>query len=125
MADILSSISVLLVFLTFLLNGIEKDVREIINKGKPPKAQSIARAKFNSQILRLLLIKTLPVTLGFTMTFYTLLPKTIYLFTTTCFSLWQFDELNTLFVFIEIGLLALTIFACYKSYELIKIYFQP
>ncbi|WP_035648998.1 hypothetical protein [Flavobacterium sp. ASV13] len=124
MADLLSAISVLLVFLTFLLNGIEKDVTEKVAQRKPTEAQTDARKQFNNDTLRILWLKTFPVTLIFLVTFYSLLPKAIHLVTTSDFVLWDFDELNTIFIFIEIGLLGLTIFSITKAYALIKKYYE-
>ena len=124
MADLLSAISVLLVFLTFLLNGIEKEVSENVLKKKPPAAQKEARNQFNNDTLKLLLLKTFPVTLIYIATFYSLLPKAVRIITTSKFSFWNFDELNTIFVFIETGLLGLTIFATTKAYQLIKKYYE-
>ncbi|MCZ7609665.1 MAG: hypothetical protein M5U17_05815 [Ignavibacterium sp.] len=120
MSDILSSISVLLVFLTFLFNAIEKEVSEKIIQRKPEVQQTEARRQFNNELLKLLFLKTLPVTIIFIITFYSLLPKAIHIITTSKFSFWQFDELNTIFVFIELGLLGLTIYATTKTVQLIK-----
>lgn len=122
MADLLSAISVLLVFLTFLLNGIEKDVNEKILQRKPNEAQTEARRKFNIDILKLLFLKTLPLTLIYIATFYSLLPKAFHIMRISKFAFWYFDELNTIFIFIEIGLLCLTIFASTKVYQLYKKY---
>jgi hypothetical protein len=124
MADLLSAISVLLVFLTFLLSGIEKDVSEKILQRKPTEAQKEARRQFNNEILKLIFLKILPVSLMYIATFYALLPKAILILTTSNFSFWHFDELKTIFVFIEIGLLGLTIFALTKMYQLMKKYFR-
>lgn len=120
MADLLSAISVLLVFLSFLLNGIEKNVSEIALKRKPSVAQKEARKQFNNEVLKLLILKAIPVSAIFIITFYSLLPKTITILTTFQFSFWHFDELTTIFVFIEIGLLGLTLFAIAKVIQLIK-----
>ena len=122
MADLLSAISVLLVFLTFLFNGIEKEVSEKVFQRKPPASQADALKKFNAETLKLLLLKTLPVTIIFIVTFYSLLPRAVHILTTSKLTLWNFDELNTIFVFIETGLLGLTIFATSKAFDLIKKY---
>ena len=120
----LSAIGILLVFLIILFNGIEKDVTEIVVLRKPPEAQKKARQKFNNDILILLLLKAVPATLIYFVTFYSLLPKTFHIMSTSKFSLYQFDELNTIFVFIEFGLLGFTIFAISKVYQLIKKYIE-
>jgi H+/gluconate symporter-like permease len=120
MADLLSSISVLLVFLTFLFNTIEKEVTEKIAKRKPETQQTEARKQFNNELWKLLFLRTLPVTIIFIVTFYSLLPRAIQILTTSKFSFWNFDELNTIFIFIEFGLLGLTIYASTKTIQLIK-----
>ncbi len=122
MADLLSAISVLLVFLTFLFNGIEKEVSEKVFQRKPPESQTNALKRFNAETLKLLLLKTFPVTIIFIVTFYSLLPRATHILKTSNLSLWDFDELNTIFIFIEIGLLGLTIFATSKAIDLIKKY---
>ena len=50
MGDLLSSISVLLVFLTFLFNDFEKDVSEKIIQRKPPKLQVQELKKFDNEL---------------------------------------------------------------------------
>lgn len=122
MADLLSAISVLLVFLTFLFNGIEKEISEKLFHRKPPASQTNALKRFNTETLKLLLLKTIPVTIIYIVTFYSLLPWTIHILITSNFSLWNFDELNTIFVFIETGLLGLIIFAISKAFGLIRKY---
>ncbi|MGN6196938.1 MAG: hypothetical protein ACTHOB_18500 [Ginsengibacter sp.] len=122
MADLLSSISVLLVFLTFLFNSIEKEVNEKILERKPEKAQTEKRKKFDKELLKLLWLKTLPVTLIYIITFYSLLPRAIHVLTNSRFSIWSFDELTTIFIFIELGLFGLALFATTKSWQLIKKY---
>jgi len=120
MADLLSAISVLLVFLTFLLTSIEKEVSDKTSQRKPEKAQTQNRKNFNNELLRLLFMKVAPVTLMYCITFYSLLPKAIHIVTTSTFHIWDFNELNTIFLFIEIGLLGLTAFAITKFSQLIK-----
>lgn len=122
MADLLSAVSVLLVFLTFLFNGIEKEVSEQLAKRKPTGAQVEARRQFQKETLKLLLLKTFPVTIIFIVTFYSLLPTALHILTTSRIALWSFNELNTIFVFIEIGLFGLTVFAIIKLVQLIRKY---
>jgi H+/gluconate symporter-like permease len=122
MADLLSSIGVILVFLTFLFNSIEKEVSEKIRERKPEISQVEKRKQFNSELLKLFWLKTLPITIIYVITFYSLLPKAVHLLATSHFSIWHFDELATIFIFIELGLLGLTIFAISKSWQLIKKY---
>lgn len=120
MGDILSAISVFLVFLTFLFNSIEKEITEIIGLRKPEIAQIERRKQFNNELLKLLYLKALPISIIYSVTFYSLLPKVVNILMTSNFSLWQFDALKTIFVFIEIGLLGLTIFAIIKTIHLVE-----
>lgn len=120
MTDLLSALSVLLVFLTFLFNAIEKEISEKINQRKPEQAQKEKRKYFNKQLLKLLFLKALPITLIYIVTFYSLLPKTVKVISASKISFWNFNELNTIFVFVEIGLLGLTIYASIKTLQLIK-----
>lgn len=120
MADLLSAVSVLLVFLTFLLTSIEKEVSVKCAQRKPEKAQAQDRIIFNRELFQLLLLKVVPVTIIYCITFYSLLPKAIHILVSSSFNLWNFDELSTIFLFIEIGLLGLTFFAIIKLLQLIK-----
>ncbi|HUI30371.1 MAG TPA: hypothetical protein VLX91_09145 [Candidatus Acidoferrales bacterium] len=120
MSDLFSAIGVLLIFLTMLLSAIEKDIGRIIELRKPEPAQEVKRKQFTRELLKLLLLKTLPVTAIFIVTFYSLLPITIEIVTTSRFSLWHFDELKTIFVFVELGIFGLTIYAIIESVQLVK-----
>lgn len=119
MADILSSISVLLVFLTFLLNAIQKEITEKVNNRKPEKAMTDALRKFNDDLKGTLILKALPITIIFTLTTYILLPKAIEIIKSSKFSFWYFDILNTIFILIVFGLFGLTIYSINKTFELI------
>jgi hypothetical protein len=120
MADLLSAVSVLLVFLTFLLTSIEKEITEKCNTRKPELAQKEKRKLFNNDLIKLLFLKIVPIILIYFITFYALLPKSLKIITNSSFELWNFDELNTIFIFIELGLLSLTIYAVTKLFQLIK-----
>lgn len=124
MLDIITGVSVLLIFLTVLLTALDKEVNDKINKTKPPKAdQKTANGKFNNNLIVLLLLIATPVLLIYFVTFWSLLPKTLTILKTSSFSIWNFNELKTIFVFIEIGLLGLTVFALMKFIQLLtKIY---
>jgi hypothetical protein len=120
MADLLSAISILLVFLTFLLNSIEKEVSGILSKKKPESAQIDKLIRYKDDLKRIFFLKTLPISLIYLITFYILLPDTVKIISTSTINLWDFDELKTLFVFIELGILGLTIFAILKAYKLFE-----
>jgi hypothetical protein len=120
MADLLSAISVFLVFLTFLLNSIEKEVSDILSTRKPEAAQSEKLKRYKADLRRIFFLKTLPISIIYLITFYILLPDTIYIISSSTLNLWDFDELKTLFVFIELGILGLTIYAIIKNYQLFE-----
>ena len=118
MADLLSAISVFLVFLTFLFNSIEKEINETINTRKPENKQKEMMKLYRRNLRRVTFLKSLPITLIYLVSFYTLLPSTINILKTSKFDFWHFDELNTLFVFIEIGILGLAVYAAIKTWQL-------
>jgi flagellar biosynthesis protein FlhB len=120
MADTLSAISVLLVFLTFLFHLIENKVSAIIEEKKPDEAKTTEVKKYYYKLNQTLFLKLIPITFIYLVAFYVLLPTTVNIIRNSTFSLWNFDALETLFVCIEAGLLGLTIYAIYRIIELIK-----
>lgn len=120
MSDILSALSVFLVFLTFLLNSIEKEINEILVTRKPETSQSQKLKEYYTQLKKIFFLKSLPITIIYLISFYSVLPKTVTLFLTGKFAIWDFDTLNTIFIFVTLGLLGLTIFSIAKSYQLLK-----
>lgn len=120
MADLLSAISVFLVFLTFLFNSIEKEVSDILSTRKPEVAQTDRLIRYKSDLKRIFYLKTLPISIIYLITFYILLPDTVKIISISTLNIWDFDELNTLFVFIELGILGLTIYAILKTYQLFE-----
>lgn len=120
MADLLSAISVFLVFLTFLLNSIEKEVSDILSTRKPEVAQTDRLIRYKSDLKRIFYLKTLPISIIYLITFYILLPDTVKIISISTLNIWDFDELKTLFVFIELGILGLTIYSFLKTYQLFE-----
>jgi|GEM_PF-1570578 hypothetical protein len=118
MGDLLSAISVFLIFLTFLFNSIEKEVLDTLAIRKPEYAQADKLNRYKTDLKRLLFLKSLPITLIFLISFYVLLPKTITIIKTSKIDFWNFDELKTLFVFIEIGVFGLTSYTTIKTSQL-------
>jgi hypothetical protein len=120
MADLLSAISVFLVFLTFLLNSIEKEVSDILSTRKPEVAQTDRLIRYKSDLKRIFYLKTLPISIIYLITFYILLPDTVKIISISTLNICDFDELKTLFVFIELGILGLTIYSFLKTYQLFE-----
>ncbi len=119
MAETLSAISVLLVFLTFLLNSIEQSLDTILSK-RPYEDHVDKMNKYKEKIRSILFLKLVPISLVYIITFYVLLPDTFIIISNSTFSFWDFDALNTIFVFVEIGLLGLAIYSISKIVILFK-----
>lgn len=120
MSDILSAISVFLVFLTFLLKTIDEDISFLIKERNPLPDKPIETRSFKNRSYKLLFLKAIPITFIYSATAYCLLPKTIHLMRHGRIDFWTFDPLNTLFIFIELGIIALAIYAGYKTIKLVS-----
>jgi hypothetical protein len=120
MADILAAITVLMVFLTFLLQAIDNQITVQIDAPTPNVSKTIERAKFKKKLRVLLITKSIPITIAFAITSYTLLPKSISIIHHSRFDLWNFDILNTIFIFIELGAIGLTVYSTVKLVQLAK-----
>lgn len=123
MAETLSAISVLLVFLTVLLSSIEQNVETILSK-RPQQEHKDKMRKYKRKIKNILYFKLIPISLIYTIVFYTLLPSTIEIISVSTFSFWYFDTLNTIFVFVEAGLLGLVIYSISKVITLFQELFK-
>lgn len=119
MAETLSAISVLLVFVTVLLSSIEQNVETILSK-RPQQEHKDKMRKYKRKIKNILCFKLIPISLIYTIVFYTLLPSTIEIISVSTFSFWHFDTLNTIFVFVEVGLLGLVIYSISKVITLFQ-----
>lgn len=120
MGNLLAAISVLLVFLTFLFQSIDKEVSGKIDKPIPDVNKTNERARFKSELRKLFFLKSLPISIIYLTTTYSLLPKTVYILHHSKIDLWSFNPLNTIFVFIEYGLVGLTLYAILKTIQLYK-----
>jgi hypothetical protein len=118
--EILSSISVLLVFLTILVTYLSTELNAILEEAKPVKERKTEREKFFKRLRFILIIKSLPITLIFLLVTYTLLPTTIEILQTSKLSLWDFDSLKTIFVIVELGLVGFTIYSFIQTIRLVK-----
>lgn len=119
MEPIIVGISVLLVFLTFLLHGVTERVAELIKK---PKVESKKKEtdELNKQLSFVFFYQSLPVTFIYFTVFWVILPRTWMIITTYEFRLWGFDELSTLYVLMDIGLFGMFLFAANKSRQVIS-----
>lgn len=119
-SDILSSISVLLVFLTILVTYLSTELRSAIEDPKPDKSQTKARRKAVAKLRFTLLAKAIPITIVFIIITYTLLPQTVEILKSSRISLWNFDSLSTIFIIIEVGLLGFTSYSFAQTIRLIR-----
>lgn len=123
MVDLLSAISVYLVFLTFLFNSIEKEIQKSLDLIKPEKEQQKKLKQYKKEVREILFIKSLPISIIYIVSFYVLLPMTINILKESSFNIIDFDALNTFFLFIEVGLFGLSLYAISKTYKLcMKLY---
>ena len=109
MADLLAAISVLLVFLTLLLSGMQKESDELLKSSAPLKAQTENYNAFRKKALWQI-AKSLIITAVFFLIFWTLLPRTCRIIKVSHFDIWNFDELTTVFVLIELGVFGMFLF---------------
>lgn len=118
MADLLAAITVLMAFLTFLLQAIDKDIVKKIGEPIPNVNKIIERLKFKRELRNLLILKSIPISLAYGITAYTLFPKSISIIIHSKIDLWNFDPLTTIFVYIEFGAVLLMIYSIVKAVQL-------
>jgi len=118
--DILSSISVLLVFLTLLITYLSTELKQILDESKPEKSRVKERLKFLKKLRFILFLKSIPITFIFLVVTYTLFPQSINILCTSNIDLWNFDTLKTIFILIELGLIGLSIYSALQTLKLVK-----
>lgn len=119
MSDILSSLSIILVFVTIALDIFIKEAEAFANKNKPDSSH-ISEVKQYKRTKNNLAIKLSITTLFYLLIFYLLLPNTFKIIKNSSISFWTFDLVNTFYVIINFGLLILFLIALTKSYKLIN-----
>lgn len=118
MGDFLSSISILLVFLSVLFNFIQGNVNATLKK-LTPDVEKITDRETRRIELRWTLLKSFLITLAFGLVFYILLPKTLEIISISKFVIWGFDALATILTFIELGLGGFTIYGIIQTSRVI------
>lgn len=119
MVNEISAISVFLLFLTFLFNSIDKRANEILSERIPETKQKEKLRIYHCKLNSLIYLNAIPTTIVYLITTYVIFPKTLSIIVNSHFSLWDFDVLSTLFVFIEFGLVGFSIYALNRTRELI------
>ncbi|SEO79152.1 hypothetical protein SAMN05444671_1412 [Flavobacterium sp. CF108] len=120
MNDILSAIGVILVFLTFLLGSIQTEITKILEEKKPEASQSAKIEIYKSRKRKILYLKSLPISIIFIVISYLLIPSCVKILKQSSFDIWDFDVLNTTFIFVELGLIGMSSFSIYKFVQLAK-----
>ena len=120
MSDILSSVSVIFIFLTILLNFINKEVDNLLDKNIPDTEKKVERQNFRHNLYHTLLFKSFPISLIFLLVFYLFLPETINIVNNSKFDIWNFKLIPTVLFFIESGFLVLMIYSFYKFFKLLR-----
>lgn len=120
MADLLSAISIILVILFFVVNAFEKEVSEFLAERNPNAEQKELLNHYNKKLSKLFYRRSIPLVVLLIFIFYILLPQSINILNTSSFSLWFFDELKTLLIFIELGILGLILYIFFITKRLYK-----
>ncbi|KQN34295.1 hypothetical protein ASE92_11835 [Pedobacter sp. Leaf41] len=118
LTDIYSAISIILVFITIILDLIIRETQIFDQKKKPDSSKATEITLYNRERIRLL-FKIASVFLFYLFTFYLLLPNSIKIFNVSTISFWEFDLLSTFYLFINISLL---VFIYIIIVNFIKIY---
>ncbi len=122
MGDVLSAVSVLIVFATVFLNLLSRKVDHIVQQTRPSAAEHNARRELIVKFRRILFGMALPLSLSLSVISYILLPTSINIIVKSSFSLWEFDVLNTLYLAIQTGLLVLMSLSIVLFIRLIRRY---
>lgn len=121
MNEAISSLGLLIVFITVLFNVISKDVDFFLSKDiygpSTPNSHKIYK-KFQ----KIIWLKTGFLILLMFFVSYLLLPSVIDIILSSDFSLWHFDIDKTLFVAVELFLIVFTVFSFELFVKLVKQY---
>ena len=104
MGDIFSAIGILLVFATVALDFFVKEVQTFDKKTIPDAAQ-IIRLKEYRQEKYSIIYKLLGVFVFYLILFWLLIPKSVEIFKTSRFDIWDFNVISTFYVFINFCIL--------------------
>ena len=119
MSDIISAASLIFTIIALTFNSQVKEINYIIEEKEYDRTSPESRKTQKNIVVRAILLKAFPLFLAFWILFYTLLPKAITLIKESSISLWHFDTVNTLFIFIEAIIL---LFAIRSFYMLLKLF---
>lgn len=101
MDSILSSVSVLMIFLGVFVDLVHREADRIVQMPKPSSDETLKRKALIRSLGVLLFIKALPLTIAISMFSLVLLPTTISIVASSRLNVLHFDILNTLFIMIN------------------------
>ena len=116
---LLSSISIVLVLLTLNYSMVSARVSRVLDCEMPPANDKKGYAAYRKEVVSASLL-SIGVTVGFFAVTYILAPRTAVVLATSHLNLTDFDELKTLFVAIELGLVILTMVSLRQTVQIFK-----
>lgn len=117
--DIVTISGLLLTLTTFLFNIAWPHVAKAMSTDIKINGE-IAKSNKRKEIWNVILLKLLPIFVGFTVLFYVNLPTSLKIAKNSSFDIWDFDINITLYIFLEITLCALVIFNGVILYNLLR-----
>jgi hypothetical protein len=122
-SNILSSISILLVFITVFVDLNSKEVGTLISSKLPlPHEDSYTSELINS--FKKSIIKSLFLMIFSISIVYSIMPVIVDIIMSSKISLWYFDIQNTLFILMFIGIVALAFISLSSCVSIIKRYIE-
>ena len=119
LSNILSAISVILVFLTIIFDILSKEVDVLVGKKKPLEKEGEYRKELQTAFRRSA-SNTVLHSIAFLMLTFLLFPTVFTILKNSSLNLWNFDVLNTLFVFIYIFVIIFSILSIRMTYKILK-----
>jgi len=118
LGDIYSAISIILVFITILLDLIIREAVSYIDSPAPDSSKKKEIGRLNEKRKKIIVI-LIVVFLFYGFIFYLLLPNTFKIIEHSEISAWNFDLASTFYVFINfclLGFMGITIYYFFKVY---------
>jgi sterol desaturase/sphingolipid hydroxylase (fatty acid hydroxylase superfamily) len=119
LSNILSAISVILVFLTILFDFLCKEIYVLVGKKKPLEKEDQYKRELLNDYNRTI-FKNLMLSIAFLVLAFTLLPTTIVILQNSVFDIWRFDVLKTLFTFIYLFIVLFGVLSVKMNIRLLK-----
>ena len=110
MNETISTISLLLALLAILSGVFYPRINKILKENKPGKGKKLDRKNYKWRIRGVITFHCLPLLISYIFLFYVCLPSTIEIRQVSNFDPWNFDVINTIFVFVNILLFIISVF---------------